>query len=233
VSPLGQCSECGAILAPWERGRCSCRGPRDLTHREVLYAIACQAASPLHARDFIRNAVRDYRIYMNQATAIAVLSSDPRFCWSGRGTYALYRHGQLPGPRNLEEAARIVLLAGSAPMSDEALDFCLKQLGYRYNVLSLRNACAWSEHVIRQRGRWDHPRGLEAELGVRRSIRSVPPPSLMADGTVRDTWPTLLANVAEQIRAVMADRERRLTVLSDPRRFGIEWETAEERMTAE
>lgn len=218
------CASCGAILAPWERGRCSCEAPRYQTIREVLYCIACASSGPIHARDFVRNAERDHGVWLNEATAIASLSPDRRFCWAGRGTYALYRHGPLPGPRSLVEAARIVLVAAGRPLADDALDFCLKQLGYRYHVASLLNACGWSGVIQRREGRWDHPRGEDAERHLRQSIPMVPPPTIAANGVHRDAWARFLAGVQLRVQEVLAEREARFTALADPSRFGIEWQ---------
>jgi hypothetical protein len=211
------CQACGAVLAPWEKGRCACQGPRWRSIREILYCISCTAAEPLHAHDFVRNAERDYGLPLSQPTAIAALAPDPRFCWAGRGVYGLYRHGPLPGPRNLEEATRVVLVAAGRRLTHDTVDFCLKRFGYRYNLASLRNAMARSAHILWLDGQWDHRRGEAAELELRDDIRIVPPRQ-------RASWNGLRARIGAQIEAAIADRNARLQALTDPRRFGIDWD---------
>ena len=132
--------QCFAILSPWEPAdRCGCAGPRRPSHPEVLYAVAASVPGPLRVQDFVRLADSQHEHRITRASANFTLA-DPRFCWAGQGTYGLYRHGPLPGPRSLEPAARLVLTAAGRPMTMEAIDYCLKALGYRYNSGSLRNA---------------------------------------------------------------------------------------------
>jgi hypothetical protein len=198
--------------------RCACNGPRWRTNREILYAIACAAYEPLHARDFVRAAERDFGAHMSTPTANAVLSPDPRFCWAGKGVYGLYRHGPLPGPRTLEQAARIVLVAAGWPLNYEVVDFCLKRLGYRYNVASLRNGVSKSYRISWDwYGSWDHSRGEDAERTLRHEIPVVPARQLAA-------WTCLRDNTAAQVQAAISERAARLKALADPNRFGMNWE---------
>ena len=217
ATDLDHCTTCEAVLAPWEKGRCSCTGPRSRTIREVLYSIACTAHQPLHARDFVRNAERDHGLHFNMATALVTLSTDFRFCWAGRGLYGLDRHGPLPGPRNLKEATRIVLLAAGTPLSHEAVDFCLKRLGYRYSLASLRQAVAKSAHIRWEHGRWDHSRGEAAELELRNQIPIVPPRQPRP-------WNALHTEINASVTASIADLAARHGALTDPSRFGLDWD---------
>ncbi|MFD2688626.1 hypothetical protein ACFS5L_27865 [Streptomyces phyllanthi] len=183
-----------------------------------MYAIACSVPSPLHVRDFVRLAHRDYGRKIGTASANAVLSPDRRFCWAGQGTYALYRHGLLPGPRNLEGASRLVLLAVSEPMTVDALDYCLKQLGYRYNVASLKNAVRSSKWITWQPdGRWAHTVGEAAEAELRREIPVVPDSQHAA-------WTGLRDVLARDVRGFIAQRSQRLRSLGSPHRFGLNWD---------
>jgi len=224
VSAVTKCAACGAKLAPWERGQCACRGPRLETIREVLYAVACGASSPLHARDYVRNAARDYRFVLTEATAIASLAPDPRFCWAGRGLYGLFRHGPLPGPRTLLGASRFILFSAGAPLGEDALDFCMKRFGYRYNVASLHNAITWSFEIVRRNGWWDHARDEEAKTALRREFQPVPPPILKSGGALEDTWPGLLWHIRRSVHEALANRKGRLQVLADRPRYEIEWD---------
>lgn len=215
---LKTCARCGAVLAAWEHAGCACTGPKWRVNREVLYAIACNAKETLHARDFVRNAQRDHATSLDSATAVATLAGDPRFCWAGKGLYGLYRHGPLPGPRNLEQAARIVLVTSGAPLTQEAVDFCLKQFGYRYNLASLRNAVARSSHISWDRyGIWDHSRTEAAELELRSQVPIVPQRQ-------RAAWINLRQATANQVHTAIVDRNARLVSLTNPMRFGMNWE---------
>ena len=214
---LDRCTTCGAVLAPWEKGRCACTGPRSGTIREVLYSIACTARQPLHARDFVRNAERDHGLPFNMGTAVVMLSTDFRFCWAGRGLYGLYRHGPLPGPRKLREATRIVLLAAGTPLSHEAVDFCLKRLGYRFSTASLRQAVAKTGHIRWEHGQWDHSRGDAAELELRNQIPIVPPRQPRP-------WSALHAEITASVTASIADLAAKHGALADPSRFGLDWD---------
>ncbi|MFN2503677.1 MAG: hypothetical protein ABR540_05500 [Acidimicrobiales bacterium] len=182
----------------------------------MLYAIACTATQPLHARDFVRNAERDYGSIFGLATALAMLA-DPRFCWAGKGLYGLYRHGPLPGPRNLEEATRLVLVAADAPLGQEAVDFCLKQLGYRYSVGSLRNAVSRSESVAwLTSGFWDHNRGDDAEWELLHDMRVVP----LGEW---DAWALLRTDIGVKVARTREKLRTRLGAIGDYR-FGLDWD---------
>jgi hypothetical protein len=147
-----------------------------------------------------------------------MLASDPRFCWAGKGIYGLYRHGLLPGPRNLEQVARVVLVAAGRPLTCEVLDYCLKRMGYRYNIASLRNAVAHSSHIAHDAyGVLSHRRGEDAELDLRSQIRLVPPRH-------REVWHALREETAKRVQLCVSERDTRLLGLANPDRFGMNWE---------
>jgi hypothetical protein len=105
------CPNCKQILGPWEQNPCSCSAARRASTREVLYAVACTTPQPVRIRDFTRLADTDHGLKLQPNTAAVALASDRRFCWAGQGLYGLYRHGPLPGARNLEQASRLLLVA--------------------------------------------------------------------------------------------------------------------------
>ncbi|MGW1595494.1 hypothetical protein [Streptomyces sp. NPDC002343] len=212
------CRVCGARLSAWEKKRCGCGGPRWASRPEILYAIACSVRSPLHVRDFVRLAQRDHGCEIAVPSATAVLSPDRRFCWAGQGMYSLYRHGPLPGPRSLEGVSRLVLLATGEPMTVDALDYCLKRLGYRYNVASLKNAIRNSAWIRWQPdGRWAHEQGQDAGAGPPHGIPVVP------DGR-HEAWAGLRDVLADEVRRFMTRREAKLRGLGAPHRFGLDWD---------
>ncbi len=218
AKPGPRCGTCNAVLSPWEPlDGCACVGPKRRSHAEVLYAIAASTGGPLRVRDFVRLADAQFSHVISVSSAHVTLM-DHRFCWAGQGLYSLYRHGPLPGPRSLEPAARMVLTAAAAPMTLDAVDYCLRQLGYRYNPLSLRQAVNRST-VIRWRidGLYDHPRGEAAERQLRQIVPIVPPRALSAWITVRDR---LAADIETALsrRAALLDQN-----VAGATRFGLTW----------
>ncbi len=211
------CRVCGDRLSPWEKKRCGCGGPRWASRSEIMYAIACSVRSPLHVRDFVRLAQRDHECEIAVPSATAVLAPDPRFCWAGQGTYGLYRHGPLPGPRSLAGVSRLVLLAAEEPMTVDALDYCLKHLGYRYNVASLKNAIRSSRWIEwQQDGRWTVERGDAAEAELRRNVPVTP-------AALSEEWSGVRDGLAGDVRRLMTQRGEKLRNLGAPYRFGLDW----------
>lgn len=208
MSVLIRCDKCRNLLGPWEvhRGGCACRGTKSPIHRDTLYAVACSAPRPLPVHDFRRLANEDYGAVMNRSTALATLASDRRFCWSGQGTYGLYRHGILPGARNLEEVARLVLTA-AGDLHIDTVDFVLKQLGYRFAVGSLRNAVGRSDAITWRSHWWSHPQGDQARRLLRRDIAVVPERQ-------RAEFDEIILRLEHKVRQHMATRESRLSSIS-------------------
>lgn len=215
IGPHRSCPTCGSVLAPWEK-RCACTRPESRSIREVLYSIACTATQPLHARDFVRNAERDYGLIFGLPTALAMLA-DPRFCWAGKGLYGLYRHGPMPGPRNLEEATRVLLVAADRPLGQDVVDFALKRLGYRYSVGSLRNAVARSENVLWHGGFWDHPRGEDAEWDLLHDVPILP----LGEWS---SWDPLRGEIGANVARSAAELKTRLGAVGDLHNFGLDWD---------
>ncbi len=213
---LENCGHCGAVLAPWET-RCACKGPRNLTIREILYSVACTAPQVLHARDFVRIAEHDYGFPFSMSTALVYLSGDYRFCWAGRGLYGLYRHGPLPGPRALEAATRLVLVAADRPLAQDVVDFCLKQFGYRYNVASLNNAVVNSDRVFRYGGFWDYRATDDAPLLGINDIPVVPANDI-------GSWTRLRTDIRINVARSSGQLKSRLEAVTQLNRFSLDWE---------
>ncbi|MFE3760642.1 hypothetical protein ACFXPI_02600 [Streptomyces sp. NPDC059104] len=217
VLVAGLCRHCSAELAAWERSRCGCGGPLGGSQAETLYAVACSLGGPVHVRDLVRLAWHDHGHAIAETSAKVAVASDRRFCWSGAGVYALYRHGPLPGPRNLEHAGRVVLTTAGGPLTVDALDYCLKALGYRYNPASLRNAVRQSRRItLLPDGRWWHPAGEEAERTLLREVPVVPRRGFRE-------WVELRDALAVKVATALSEREARLRTLAEPDRFGLDW----------
>ena len=216
------CEDCQAPLSAWERrGRCGCRGPRSPSHVEVLYAVAATSPGPLRVRDFVRLAEAQFGHRLSLASANVTLM-DRRFCWAGQSTYGLYRHGPLPGPRSLEPAARLVLTVAAAPMTLDAMDYCLKQLGYRYSYGSLKNAVNRSASIrARIDGLHEHPQGEAAERQLRQEVLVVPPRE-------RAAWIQLRSRLAVRLEAALTRRAALVARSLDVDRFGLDWTPPDE-----
>lgn len=211
------CVDCGSALGVWELGRCGCRGPVGRSQADILYAVACSVAAPVHVRDLVRLAQLDHGRRIAEASAKVAVAGDRRFCWAGAGVYGLYRHGPMPGPRTLGDAGRLVLAASDRPLTATALDYCLKGFSYRYNVASLRNALRQSSRIeSRSDGQWWTPRGPTAEQLLLAEVPAVP--------RRRDAdWVRLRNRLATRIAAALADRDERLRALAGSRPYGLDW----------
>ncbi len=203
---LRKCGMCASPLSPWEPDPCPCANHgQPGTNGEVAYAVAAASTTPLHLRDFVRLADVDYARCMRQATANATISPDPRFCWAGKGLYGLFRHGPLPGPRNLEESARLLLGASDRALTLEAIEFCLKKLHYRFTSASLYNAIGRSP-VIEWHWHDGHFRVPGSALAQRKLLRDIP----VTPFERQDEWPRLREHVAALVDQAVAERNNRL-----------------------
>src|SRR5438874_1495191 len=140
---MTQCSRCDAELSAWELRKatelgalpCWCGGfpPRTpLTLANIAYAELCDIGltQPVKSHDVVRFVSQKYPGISKYSINVA-LSQDKRFCWGGRSLYGLARHGLIPGPRSLAEAAYAILLAAPHELHPEEIDFVLEQLNYR------------------------------------------------------------------------------------------------------
>ena len=184
---------------------------------DTLYAVACNSDVVLPVHDLIRIAERDFGASVGKSTALSTISPDPRFCWAGSGTYGLYRHGVLPGPRNLEEAARLVLMSAGR-LHIDAVDFVLKQLGYRFAIGSLRNAVSRSYYITWTWQGWSHPDGEDARLQVRRDMPVLP-------NRQRAEFDEIIDRLRRDVQRSLETREERVanapSTLSEV--LGVDW----------
>jgi len=77
---------------------------------------------------------------VNEASLKVQLANDKRLCWAGAGTYGLFRHGLVPGVRDLSRVGGIYLHAADNELNLVELTFVLRHVGYRFRDLSLRSA---------------------------------------------------------------------------------------------
>jgi hypothetical protein len=146
---MTRCPRCHAPLSDWELREarllnvtpCWCQGiPAGVsrTLANVAYAELCHADlhQPVKTHDVVRFVSSTYLVDARFSMG-AALSQGKRFCWGGRALYGLARHGPIPGPRTLAEAAYAVSLAAPQELYVEEIDFVLEQLNYRFNSDSL------------------------------------------------------------------------------------------------
>ena len=157
-----QCLICLSDLSAWEGDTCiSCTTGTSwgwsLSNPERALRVLESEDGPVSVYDVCRGIKREFGITANENSISSSLASDLRFCWAGRGMYGLYRHGLLPGPRNLSGVARFILYSSGRPLSIRILSFLMQFMGYRFHPQSLINALArdpdvtnlgWQEYDI-------------------------------------------------------------------------------------
>lgn len=219
MSELSVCDACEATLSTWEPNPCACVMNRPHNNTDITYFIATAATTPLHLRDYVRLAEVDFSRVMSQATANATIAPRPQFCWAGKGLYGLFRHGPLPGPRNLEEAARLLLTASESSLTLEAIEFCLKKLSYRFTSASLYNAInrsptiEWNWHD----GHFRVPPATQRDSHLLRDIPVLPHKN-------RDQWAAVKDLIAAGVKTALEERATRLRDVNRRRVMNIDWD---------
>ena len=138
------CTLCGSCdLGPWETSPCpsvlAARG-RHLGNAEAAVYVLERADGPLSIYDIQRGITREFGWEPHKPSLAASIATDLRCCWAGRGLYALYRHGLIPGPRRLVDVARVILMSQGTVLTADQISFAMRHLGYRFQQQSLVNA---------------------------------------------------------------------------------------------
>lgn len=154
---------CGAELGPWEGGQCLHHHPGSYwSIADQAMMVLEQEAGPLYLHDIQRGIARETGDEPYWPSVSAVVGTDRRFCWSGKGLYGLFRHGRIPGVRTLAEVASFLLVAADQPLSPEELGFLLSWSGYRFQQTSLDGALGrdgrfvvgWKPETSLSKGGW-------------------------------------------------------------------------------
>jgi hypothetical protein len=112
-----------------------------------------------------------------------------------------------------------MLIAAERPLTLEALDFCLKQFGYRFGIAGLRNALQRSYNMTRTNaGEYRCTRGVQAEYELRSELLIVP-------ARQRQEWEELKASLARRINKALSLRSQRLATALETSFHGINWES--------
>ena len=213
---IAPCPHCRAILGPWEdqNGCQSCNGRpvRSIADRSI--AVIEHSDVPLAWWDVKRALDREPRPPVRPSTASQVLADDLRACWGGRGIYGLYRHGLLPGVRDLGRAASVYIHAADRPLSLDEIRFILRHAGYRFAPGSLEPAL-WrvndlgmfvTAHGCDSSGIWRvHWVGSRANLRHQRAIATA-----LRLGRRGPDMRAIVARAANQAEKALTDRALRL-----------------------
>lgn len=147
---IGHCQSCQSALGPWEEAAClSCRAHPSRWFSNTLSALWVleKARRPLSVYDVERGVRRELEKKVLRASLNVSLADDPRFCWAGKGIYGLFRHGLVPGARNLATVAKALLYSWDSSMDVEELGFVMRLMGYRFQQQSLVNALNYDDEV--------------------------------------------------------------------------------------
>jgi hypothetical protein len=175
------------------------------------------ATGPLSVYDIQRGIQNQFNRTSPTPSLNVSVANDLRCCWAGRGLYALYRHGFIPGPRRLVDVARVILISVDQPLEPEELAFVMKHMGYRFQDQSLINAINYSAEVGRDGWRFRLAATSENLTKLRRTISVAPD---RADfGVVLERTQGLAQRALEarvrRLRAVRRGLSRRDPIYSD------------------
>jgi len=139
---ITNCPHCDAALGPWEdsTGCRTCIGRSDRSIADRAVTVLEQTSVPLAWWDVKRLLDRDLSPIVHPGTASQVLADDLRTCWGGRGIYGLFRHGLLPGVRDLGRVAGVYVHATDRRLSLDEIRFILREAGYRFSPASVEPA---------------------------------------------------------------------------------------------
>lgn len=198
------CPFCGAVLGPSESaaGCLTCRGGGDGSNRDAVVAVLERSERPLPHWDVKRILERDQGYRVADGSILAWLA-DPRACWGGKGIYGLYRHGLLPGVRDLGAAASVFLYATERILHHSELWFAMRYAGYQAEEASVYYAlrrAATADLVHDSWTGWRRP--PRNQLPLARLKRSV--------GARGRDFELVIERAGQQVEAALAERSRRL-----------------------
>jgi hypothetical protein len=213
---IGLCPRCASALGPWE-DPAGCQTCNDLvgwstTDRAV--ALLETASTPLAYWDVKRALDRDWAADHRPATVSQVLADDLRACWGGRGIYGLYRHGLLPGVRDLGRTAAVYVHTSGRQLTIDEITFIMRHVGYRFSPGSVEPAV----YRVRDLGIFNITQGWTAAgewasmlEGSRDSVQRqrVVAHALRLGRRGPDLW-TVLERAASQVESALTERRRRL-----------------------
>lgn len=198
------CEPCDqAERGPWETDPCPTalvRRDRPLNQADLAVYILEHAEGPLSIYDIQRGVLREMGWEPHRASLNASVANDPRCCWAGKGLYALYRHGFIPGPRRLADVAKVVLMSQAYALDVDELAFVMSYQGYRFQKQSLINALS-REHTVEWTWRACGFNGTSPTGETEESFQVAPTPM---------DFERVIECIRQSVSAAIAERERRL-----------------------
>lgn len=212
---IGRCQHCGAELGPWEddAGCVGCGAEWRLSIADRAVAALEGAANPLHRWDVKREIRRTGHTYVNESSLGTVLADDYRACWAGPGLYGLYRHGLLPGVRDLGGAAAVFIHVSDQNLDFEEIQFILRHVGYRFSPNSLPQALSRveGEGCFTRLWGWGAYSGRREDARHQRAAARV-----LRLGRRGPVFRAVVERAVNQVDAALAERARRLGYVAAP-----------------
>lgn len=160
---------------------------------------------PLYRWDIRREVRLQHSLIMHETSLGRSLASDWRACWAGPGLYGLYRHGLLPGVRDIGTAAGILIHVSDRPLNVDEVRFILRHVGYRVTASSIPRALYRAEGSGLYRANWGTYVGRpNSEIQQRAAARA------MGFGRRGPVFEEIAARAARQVADALRERRRRL-----------------------
>ena len=213
---IGLCPHCASALGPWEdsAGCQTCNDTVGWSTTDRAIALLETTSAPLAYWDVKRSLDQEWTADHRPATVNQVLADDFRACWAGRGIYGLYRHGLLPGVRELGRTAAVFIHASDRQLTLDEVTFIMRHAGYRFSPGSVE-AAVWRVqklgiYAITQ-GWTDTGDWGTLLQGSRDSVRRqrAVAKALQLGRRGPDLW-TILDRAASQVENALTERRRRL-----------------------
>jgi len=135
---MARCPFCDAELGPGEdpAGCLTCQGRSLRTNPDWAVAMLEEVSGPIAVWD-VRRLLGQAGKHVGPGSLQVWLSADYRTCWAGPSIYGLYRHGLLPGVRDMGSAAVVYLAAADSVLTQDEIYFVLRHVGYRDQSTSM------------------------------------------------------------------------------------------------
>jgi hypothetical protein len=211
---ISSCPKCDAVLGPWEDddGCVGCNTTRRRSLADRAVSALEQVELPIYRWDISRQIQRtDPAVWIHPGSLNTVLATDWRTCWGGPGLYGLYRHGLLPGVRDLGSAAAVFIHASDRTLTTQQVQFVLRYVGYRFSPNSLPQALTRAESNGCFVRTWGGYIGRRENLREQRSVART-----LGFAQRGPVFRDVVQRAATQAEAALATRRQRLEAAQQP-----------------